>query len=144
MRGAMLLAGSVALFLAAAKAHGRELRLEREAAGVMHVVFGGQNPPVVEAIWSAERWRFWIATPLLAAALAALLVARHAGTGRIAMAALTWAPAISFTALGVLSFVRAGGLARGGAVGSAGWWSVVVVLAAATAALARSPAVHEP
>jgi hypothetical protein len=135
-----LLVASACLFLTAAKAHGRELRLEREAAGVLHAVFGGQNPPIVEAIWRAERARFWIATPIVAVALSALLFARGAGAGRIALAALTWAPAISFTALGALSFVRAGGLARGDAAGSAGWWSLVAALAAATAAtLAPKP-----
>jgi hypothetical protein len=139
MRGAALLVSSACLFLTAAKAHGRELRLEREAAGVFHVVFGGQNPPVVDALWGAERARFWISTPILAIALAALLLSRGAGAGRIALAALTWAPAISFSALGVLSFARAGGLARGGAAGSAGWWALVAALAAATAALARMP-----
>jgi len=133
----VLTVASVGLFLLSAKAHGRELRLEREAAGVAHVVFGGQNPPFVEALWRAERLRFWISTPLLAAALAGLLLARGAGGGRAALAALAWAPSVTFSVLGVMSFVRAGGLARGEAIGSAGWWSLVLVAAAATAALGR-------
>jgi hypothetical protein len=144
MRGAALLVASVCLFLTAAKAHGRELRLEREAAGVFHVVFGGENPPLVEALWRAERARFWIATPVVAVALAALLLTRGAGAPRTALAALTWAPALSFTALGALSFVRAGGLARGDAAGSAAWWSLVVALAATAAALARVPSGSQP
>jgi hypothetical protein len=137
MRGAALVVASACLFLTAAKAHGRELRLEREAAGVFHVVFGGQNPPVVEAIWRAERARFWISTPIVAVALAALLLTRGAGTGRIALAALTWAPTITFSALGALSLARTGGLARGDVAGSAGWWALVAALAAATIALGR-------
>src|SRR5215468_10700283 len=119
MRRAALLVASAGLFLLAAKAHGRELRLERQAAGVAHVVFGGQNPPIVESLWRSERARFWVATPILAAGLAALLLARGAGAGRISLAALAWAPSISFTALGAWSFLRAGGLARADAAGSA-------------------------
>jgi hypothetical protein len=144
MRGALLVVASAVLFLLSAKAHGRELRLERQAAGVAHVVFGAQNPPVVEALWRAERTRFWIATPLLAACLAALLLTRGAEAGRVALATLAWAPSVSFTALGAWSFVRAGGLARGEAVGSAAWWSLVVVAAVVTALLGRTPMGRQP
>jgi hypothetical protein len=140
MRNAILVVSSVSLFLLAAKAHGRELRIEREVAGVAHVVFGGQNPPVVEAIWRAERVRFWIATPIVAAALAGLLAARGAPGLRIGMAAASWAPSLVFTVLGALSVVRAGGLARGGLPGSAAWWSLVAIAAAAAAISSRAPA----
>ena len=45
--------------LAAAKAHGRQLRIERELAGYFQVRFGGQNPEWVEAFWRRERAYFW-------------------------------------------------------------------------------------
>ena len=48
----------VAALLVAAKAHGRQVRLEREAAGYHEVVFGGTNPPFVDALWRADRFRF--------------------------------------------------------------------------------------
>jgi hypothetical protein len=144
MRGAALLVASAVLFLLAAKAHGRELRLEREAAGVPHVVFGGQNPPMVESLWRSERARFWVATPILAAGLAALVLARGAGAGRVSLAALAWAPSISFTALGMWSFVRAGGLTRGEVAGSVGWWSLVAAATVATAVLGRTAPGQQP
>jgi hypothetical protein len=50
---------SLAAFLTAAKAHGREVRLEREAKGHHEVVFGGTNHPDVEAIWQRDRWVYW-------------------------------------------------------------------------------------
>jgi hypothetical protein len=101
----------------------------------MHVQFGGHNPPLVEALWRAERARFWIGAPIFAAALVAWLLARGAPAGRVALAALAWAPALTFALLGAWSLARAGGLARGGVAGSIGWWSLVAVAAAATAAL---------
>jgi len=55
----VLLAASVVTFLLAAKAHGRQLRLERELEGYHRVVFGGTNPPFVEALWRADRVRYW-------------------------------------------------------------------------------------
>jgi hypothetical protein len=60
-----LLQGGVAVVLAAAavvlaaKAHGRQVRLRREAEGVLTVDFRGPNPPVVEAIWRRDRVGFW-------------------------------------------------------------------------------------
>src|SRR6476619_4804412 len=97
MRWVLLTGSSLLLFLTAAKAHGRELRLERVAAGVDHVVFGGQNPALVESLWKAERVRFWIAAPLLAAALIAMLKARGVGTGVATLSALTWGSSLAFT-----------------------------------------------
>ncbi|MCA9657139.1 MAG: hypothetical protein KC486_02240, partial [Myxococcales bacterium] len=115
-----------------AKAHGRELRLEREAAGVAEVFFGdlSRNPPVVEALWAAERLRFWVLAPLLALALVALL--HHIGwsKGQLAIAGLLWAPTLALTVLGVASFARAGGLDRGAVVGSVLWWALVAAAAA--------------
>jgi hypothetical protein len=100
---------SVVVFLVAAKVHGRQLRLEREAAGYASVRFGGENPPWVEALWRAERVRFWSSTIALAVAI---LLARRAGVAAlrpwatVAAATLLWAPSVSFLALGALSATR--------------------------------------
>ena len=110
---------SVIAFLLSAKAHGRQLRLERERAGITSVVFGGQNPPFVQALWRRERWLFWGAT-LLFAGLAAV-------TQR--WFAIAFAPSLAFLVTGVLSLIRARGPEL---AGSAGW------LGAATATLAAA------
>jgi len=128
---------SLATFLLAAKAHGRELRLEREAAGILRVVFGGDNPAFVDALWAAERLRFWIATPLLSLTLAVALVIAGASRSTIAFASLLWAPAVVFMVLGLSSIVRAGGCERVGLTGSIGWWSLVVGGFAIVALLGR-------
>ncbi|NUO51106.1 MAG: hypothetical protein HOV80_19795 [Polyangiaceae bacterium] len=80
MRSPFILALSVASFLAAAKAHGRQLRLERELAGHLHVTFGAPNAPFVEALWRRERLVFWslAATLALGAIVFRLLAPRFA------------------------------------------------------------------
>src|SRR2546426_10713554 len=62
MTGVIVVLASVAAFLAAAKSHGRQLRLEREVAGYWEVRFGGTNPPFVAALWRRDRVRFWAIT----------------------------------------------------------------------------------
>lgn len=57
-RWAVLLLG-VVTFVVAAKAHGRQLRLERELLGYWKVSFGGLNPPFIDALWRRERFAFW-------------------------------------------------------------------------------------
>jgi hypothetical protein len=59
------------LFLLTAKLHGRQLRLEREQAGVMRVSFGrgAQNDPFVVTLWRRERFIFWPAAAATAVAL---------------------------------------------------------------------------
>ncbi len=126
MRALLLGLASAAAFVAAAKAHGRELRLEREAAGVLRVVFGGDNPPIVEAIWAAERARFWAAAPMVALALGIALGLAGASRSTLAWAGLLWAPSLVFMVLGAASIVRAGGLERGGIAGSIGWWALAI------------------
>jgi hypothetical protein len=130
-------AASLATFILAAKAHGRELRLEREAAGIFRVVFGGENPAFVDALFNAERLRFWIATPMLALVLAVALVIAGASRSTIAFASLLWAPAVVFIVLGLSSIVRAGGFERAGLGGSVGWWALVVGGFALVALLGR-------
>ena len=68
------------------------------------------------------------------------MLARGSSPWWIALAALAWAPSLAFAALGAWSVARAGGLglARGGLAGSIAWWSLVVVVAAATATRARA------
>lgn len=103
MKMLILVVASLALFILSAKVHGRSIRLEREAMGVMHVTFGGppgSNPPEVEALWSADRWRFW---PLMFGAIA-FFTTRSAGI--TALAALQWAPTVSFFTCAVLSTLR--------------------------------------
>lgn len=130
-------AASLATFILAAKAHGRELRLERQAAGILRIVFGGDNPPFVDALWAAERLRFWIATPMLSLLLAVALVIAGASRSTIAFASLLWAPAMVFMVLGLSSIARAGGLARAELYGSIGWWSLVIGGFAVVALLGR-------
>jgi hypothetical protein len=59
------------VFLVTAKLHGRQLRLEREQAGVHEVSFGrgAQNAPFVVALWRRERYIFWPAAVATAVAL---------------------------------------------------------------------------
>jgi len=132
MRNATWIVSAALLFLAAAKAHGRELRLERIAAGVREVVFGGTNAPFVESLWRAERLRFWVVMPLAAIALGAALRARgHDGWVSV-LGGLAFGSSIAFTTLGAWSLGRAGG-ARGEHLGSFAWWGAVVVVGAVAA-----------
>jgi hypothetical protein len=127
MRTALLVLLSAVLFLLAAKAHGRELRLEREAAGFHQIAFGApDNPPFVEALWHQERVRFWTATVVLALVVGARLLAKGAPGGLSALVVLTWVPAASFLGLGLYSLLRRG-LGSGSALGSLGWWSLVLM-----------------
>lgn len=57
---------SIATFLLAAKSHGRQIRLERELEGHDAVVFGGTNPPFVEALWRKDRALYWRVFPIAA------------------------------------------------------------------------------
>lgn len=111
MKLAMIVLTSLVLFLVAAKVHGRSIRLEREAMGVMHVTFGGPagtNPPEVEALWRADRWRFWPMTGVLAALFGAIAFALTRSAALSAVAALQWAPTVSFVVCAVLSTMRNG------------------------------------
>ena len=81
----LAVAATVALILAAAKAHGRQVRLEREQQGHFRVDFRTRNPPAVEAIWRTDRRIFWpvFAVVALLAAYWAFnaIVARREGAG---------------------------------------------------------------
>lgn len=150
-----------ATFLAAAKSHGRQLRLERELAGYWEVVFGGHNPAFVEALWRRDRVWFWS----LAAAVALgtlgfrMLAARYAWplpvegepTGRsipgMILLHVLFPLTVAFVVNGLASLwrfsVAAPSAATGGAHpqgwlsqaawGSAGWWLLTLALVAALA-----------
>lgn len=112
---------SLLLFLAAAKTHGRQIRLERELRGHMDIQFGtGTNPPFVEGLWRRDRIRFWSLFAVLAALFLVLALVPivpssalplHRATEERALArsligALLWAPTITFLTLAVLSLRR--------------------------------------
>lgn len=92
------------LLLVAAKAHGRQVRLERERAGYHDVVFGGENAPFVEALWRRDRVAFWTAAPLAMVTLGAL--AWLAGWGAWAWLALPGGMSAAFVGLGLASARR--------------------------------------
>lgn len=127
MRITVLIVASLALFVLAAKTHGRELRLEREAAGIRSVSFGGQNPPFVEKLWQAERVRSAVLMPLCWVALLAALWMMGMGAGRSLLGAAAFGPALAFLLLGVASFFRGGALVRGQVAGSFAWWSLLLL-----------------
>jgi hypothetical protein len=158
MQKTLVLAGSLALFLASAKAHGRQLRLEREKAGYWEVAFGGKNPAWVEGLWRQERVLFWTLTgAAIAFALAYAVAARRyawpmplpdSGGGHpwwiLPLWAGIWPMTFGFTITGLISVTRLAAALSGGTRpeaswlraawwGAAGWWSLVAVLAAALA-----------
>jgi hypothetical protein len=151
MRTVFVLVASGVSFLVAAKAHGRQLRLERELEGYHHVVFGGTNPPFVEALWRADRVRYWsIAVGLAVGVLCLFALARArgwhwpflgGGGGSVAWLVLWGAPVVAFVTCGLWSlgrFVRATS-AKAGAVqaewaqeavqGSSVWFAAAVLAA---------------
>jgi hypothetical protein len=130
-------AASFTTFILAAKAHGRELRLERVVAGIQQVTFGGDNPAFVDTLWTAERLRFWVATPILSLILVVALAIVGASRSTLAFASLLWAPSVVFLVLGLASIVRAGGLERPWLGGSLAWWSLVLLGFALVALLGR-------
>lgn len=115
-RTVILYAVSAVTFLLAAKAHGRQLRLERELEGYHRVVFGATNPPFVEALWRADRVRYWsIVLGLAVAALGLFAVARvlgwswpflGGGGGSVAWLVAWGAPVAAFLTCGVWSLTR--------------------------------------
>lgn len=152
-----LATASVALLLLAAKAHGRQVRLEREVAGYERVTFGGENPPFVVALWRRDRRRFWTIAPLAALVLApaaAVLggpASLGGGAGLATLAAALWAPVAAFAVCGLLSLrgfreaakaapPKRSAWARAAARASGAWWAGVAAGAAAVAAaLAVAP-----
>lgn len=106
----------VPALLLAAKAHGRQVRLEREAAGYHSAVFGGENPAFVEGLWRRDRIRFWSFVPLAALALGAAIWFLRPDLVATLVAALLWAPIAGFFFAGLWTWA-----ARRGE-GGAWWW----------------------
>jgi len=136
-------------FLAAAKGHGRQVRLEREAHGVHQVTFGGENPPLVQKLWRGDRVRFWSAAPLMAVVFcAAIYFSGAAASGGVfAVAAFLWAPVIAFSFCGVASALRLhafdkAAFASTSTVGFL-WLAGAVVFGALSAFVALSAAMSE-
>jgi len=108
--------GLVLLFLSA-KAHGRQIRLERELEGYMEVDFMGENPTWVEALWRKDRRRFWGTLPIVAVVLAVVgfvVLPPQFGTeplgnpafGAVILAGSLWPFAVAFISNGIQSVVR--------------------------------------
>lgn len=115
-RTLVFLAVSGVTFLLAAKAHGRQLRLERELEGYRRVVFGGANPPFVETLWRLDRVRYWSIVMGLALAVLGLFALARAqgwgwpflggGVGSVAWLVMWGAPVAAFLMCGVWSLTR--------------------------------------
>jgi hypothetical protein len=164
-----LVAGSLLLFLAAAKNHGRSVRLERQLAGHWEVSFGRANAPWVEALWQRDRMVYWsIAIGLAVLGLVYAALARRwqwpmpprSAPGWSWWSALlmviVWPLVLAFVTAAVASLTRflaalpdasTDTTARADWIGpalwaSAGWWTLTLALAALVAwlALARAPA----
>ena len=148
----MLVGLGAATFLVAAKAHGRQLRLERELAGHFQVIFGARNDPFVEALWRRERWIFWGVALSVALATAAWRAAGwrlplEGGVAGGAVLHVLVPTTIAFVAGGLLSAARLAESARTHAApseawraaaqwGSTGWWAVTFVMLTTLVALA--------
>ncbi|HUR61164.1 MAG TPA: hypothetical protein VM286_02205 [Candidatus Thermoplasmatota archaeon] len=143
-----VLPGVVALGLvvAAAKAHGRQLRLEREQAGYPRADFRGPNDAWVETFWRHDRIRFWwlFATTAPWTALWAVWHAWPSIPLAVARAALhvAWVFAGCFWVVGVWSLWRLADREAEGwrshAIGTSFlWWTLVSLLFGLSAGLAR-------
>jgi hypothetical protein len=152
----VVVAGSVGAFLLAAKAHGHQLRLERQLAGFWQVSFRAPNDPWVEALWQRERLAFWVVALVLAAAgLAYSLYGVRAGWPQLLaregsrwsgwglfLAVVAWPAIVAFAGTGIASFVRflarrsdADWMARA-VWASVGWWAATLVIGLALLLLA--------
>jgi len=108
--------GVVLLFLSA-KAHGRQIRLERELEGYMEVDFMKENPPWVEALWRKDRRRFWptfvVAFVVLTAAGLPILPTRFGAEplgnpilGTVLLTGFLWPLVVAFVSNGIQSAFR--------------------------------------
>ena len=121
-----MLIASVAAYLLAAKAHGLQLRVERELAGYFEVTFRAKNPDFVEALWSRERIIYWsIAAALIAGGIAyGFLASRKAWPlplqrSRVGLFLLSvaWPLTAAFLIAGLVSVLRTGAWSAGPL-----WW----------------------
>jgi hypothetical protein len=164
-----LVAGSLLLFLAAAKNHGRHIRLERQLAGHWEVSFARDNHPWVEALWQRDRMIYWsIAIALAVLGLVYAVLARRWqwpmpprnapgwSWWSALLLVIVWPLVVAFVTCAVASLTRflaalsspgPGTIERGDWIapalwGSAGWWALTLALAALVIwlALQRAPA----
>lgn len=154
------LLASVLLLFAAAKAHGRQVRLERERKGHHHVEFGGVNHPEVMALWRRDRVGFWSVVPAAFLLLAGLywlgdqrlvplppVIGRDPTFGFSLVFLFLWPPILGLVAMGLASLARLlrasptddAAWRRDAVRGSAFWWSVVAALALAVGVCAAWP-----
>lgn len=98
---------AVPLVLLAAKVHGRQLRLEREAQGLGGAVDFADPPPRVALLWRRDRIRFWITLPALALVLLGMGAASGFPWPQDLVFAAGAAPFFAFGALGLDSLRRA-------------------------------------
>lgn len=126
---------TVAFVVVAAKAHGRQVRLEREQQGVFRVDFRRQNPSAVEIIWRQDRRTFWPAFAVFGLAGTGLVVGQPDPLPHLPLF-LAWAFAEAFVVAGLASWVRMAGRREGpppwrrrAQLGSFAWWGVVVAAA---------------
>lgn len=121
--GALL---GVPALIVAAKAHGRQVRLEREAAGYHAVQFGGSNPAFVERLWRRDRIRFWTSASVAAVALGASAFFLAGDIALALVAAFLWAPIVGFFYAGLRGFAEERG--KGGIA----WWALAASLTSAS------------
>ena len=130
-------------------AHGSD---PRHLARSTHVVFGGQNPAFVEALWRRDRLRFWTVAALVFTVMVGLVLVgasfgwpRPLGGGALGAAWMMLFPPL------VAGFLVCGAASLTGFVstraadprftsealpGSAAWWSLVLAALATTVVLA--------
>jgi hypothetical protein len=107
----------VLLLLLTAKAHGRQIRLERELEGYLEVDFRRDNPPWVEALWRKDRRRFWATFTLAIVVLSAVALltlpprfgAEPLGSpalGAVVLGGFLWPLIVAFVSNGIQSAVR--------------------------------------
>jgi hypothetical protein len=140
---------SIGAFLTAAKAHGRQIRLERELAGYSSVTFGAPNAPFVEALWRRDRIVYWsVAATVCVVALAYGLVGARkgwpqpmAGADRrswlgFGMMVTLWPLIAAFLTAGTVSQIRflsashASDVVAPALWGGAAWWGATLSLLA--------------
>lgn len=140
--GLSVLVALVLLVLAAAKAHGRQVRLARERFGIRDVDFRRDNGPIVEGIWRRDRALFWTgagsaAAFLIPSAALGLAFTRWPVAGAVGIAAVL-AFVAGFVFAGGVEFVRH--TVRHGPAdpptlpldrqASLGWWALVAMAGA--------------
>lgn len=124
---------TVVLVAAAAKAHGRQIRLEREQQGYFRVDFRARNPAAVEAIWRTDRRIFWPVFAVLAMGVLVLVVWNRPPITDAGWVGFTLALALvcAFMVAGAASWVRAfrrepHPWSNRALRGSLAWWSAVL------------------